>query len=142
MWVFLLFPYSKLKYEIVIVEDSSPDGTLQVARDLQEIYGNDKLVILAREGKLGLGSAYRDGLKQATGDFVLLMDADLSHHVRRLVMELSMRQPTVRTDGTACAFHLQPKFIPEFIKYVMDSDTICVHHFLSLTVTEVLLLRC
>jgi glycosyltransferase involved in cell wall biosynthesis len=66
----------------VIVEDNSPDGTLQVARQLQEIYGKDKIVILPREGKLGLGSAYRDGLKQATGDFVFLMDADLSHHVR------------------------------------------------------------
>ncbi|KAL3661526.1 dolichol-P-mannose synthesis [Phytophthora oleae] len=83
------FVENKLNYEIVVVEDNSPDGTLQVARDLQRIYGKDKLVILPRKGKLGLGSAYRDGLKQATGDFVFLMDADLSHH---------------------------PKFIPEFIK--------------------------
>lgn len=65
----------------MIVEDNSPDGTLQVARDLQQIYGKDQIVILPREGKLGLGSAYRDGLKHATGDFVFLMDADLSHHV-------------------------------------------------------------
>ena len=73
--------FSNLKYEIVIIEDNSPDGTLQVARDLQQIYGKDAVVILPRAGKLGLGSAYRDGLKQATGDFVFLMDADLSHHV-------------------------------------------------------------
>ncbi|RMX66257.1 hypothetical protein KXD40_008367 [Peronospora effusa] len=74
------FTDNQLKYEIVIVEDNSPDGTLQVARDLQKIYGKEKIVILARKGKLGLGSAYRDGLKKATGDFVFLMDADLSHH--------------------------------------------------------------
>ncbi|CEG41515.1 dolichol-phosphate mannosyltransferase [Plasmopara halstedii] len=83
------FVDNKLEYEIVIVEDNSPDGTLQVARELQHIYGKEKIVVLARKGKLGLGSAYRDGLKKATGDFVFLMDADLSHH---------------------------PKFIPEFIK--------------------------
>lgn len=75
----------------MIVEDNSPDGTLQVALDLQKIYGKDHIVILPRKGKLGLGSAYRDGLKLATGDFVFLMDADLSHH---------------------------PKFIPEFIQCV------------------------
>lgn len=74
--------FSRLEYEIVIVEDNSPDGTLQVALDLQKIYGKDHIVILPRKGKLGLGSAYRDGLKKATGDFVFLMDADLSHHVR------------------------------------------------------------
>ncbi|KAH7488041.1 dolichol-P-mannose synthesis [Phytophthora ramorum] len=89
------FTDNKLKYEIVIVEDNSPDGTLQVARELQQIYGKDKIVILPREGKLGLGSAYRDGLKLATGDFVFLMDADLSHH---------------------------PKFIPEFIKKQAEED--------------------
>lgn len=38
----------------MIVEDNSPDGTLQVARDLQQIYGKDQIVILPREGKLGL----------------------------------------------------------------------------------------
>lgn len=73
---------SSLEYEIVIVEDNSPDGTLQVAVDLQKIYGKDRIVILPRKGKLGLGSAYRDGLKMATGTYVFLMDADLSHHVR------------------------------------------------------------
>ncbi|EGZ21773.1 hypothetical protein PHYSODRAFT_329682 [Phytophthora sojae] len=92
------FTENQLNYEIVIVEDNSPDGTLQVARDLQQIYGKDQIVILPREGKLGLGSAYRDGLKHATGDFVFLMDADLSHH----------------TDAASTL--MQPKFIPEFIK--------------------------
>jgi hypothetical protein len=35
-----------------------------------------------REGKLGLGTAYVHGIKHATGDFVIIMDADMSHHVR------------------------------------------------------------
>jgi dolichol-phosphate mannosyltransferase len=73
----------------VVVDDSSPDGTLQVAQKLQNSYGKEKISILARPGKLGLGSAYIDGLKIASGDFVILMDADMSHH---------------------------PKYIPQFIK--------------------------
>lgn len=36
--------------------------------------------VLERSGKLGLGSAYRDGLKLCKGQFVIIMDADLSHH--------------------------------------------------------------
>ena len=39
----------------------------------------------ARPGKMGLGSAYIDGLKKCTGKYVVLMDADLSHHVSILI---------------------------------------------------------
>ena len=67
--------------EVVIVDDNSPDGTQDVIKDLQKIYGADKIKLHARPGKLGLGSAYIDGLKNCTGNFVILMDADLSHHV-------------------------------------------------------------
>lgn len=48
---------------------------------MQKIYGEDKIKLLARPGKMGLGSAYIDGLKLCTGNYVILMDADLSHHV-------------------------------------------------------------
>lgn len=75
-------PCSGLTYEIVVVEDNSPDGTLQVAQQLQTLYGKDKIIIKSRAGKLGLGTAYIDGLKLATGNFVIIMDADMSHHVR------------------------------------------------------------
>ena len=76
------FTSAGLDYEVVVVEDSSPDGTYEVALQLQRLFGEDKLKILKRPGKLGLGTAYIDGLKLTTGDFVILMDADLSHHVR------------------------------------------------------------
>ena len=39
-------------------------------------------MLRTRPGKLGLGTAYVYGLKHASGDFVVVMDADLSHHVR------------------------------------------------------------
>ncbi|KAK3863103.1 hypothetical protein Pcinc_031087 [Petrolisthes cinctipes] len=90
--IWLLCKYlgeSNLDYEIIVIDDGSPDGTLEVAKQLQEVYGQDKIVLRPRAKKLGLGTAYIHGIKHATGNFVIIMDADLSHH---------------------------PKFIPEFIK--------------------------
>jgi len=71
---------SSLDFEIIVVEDSSPDGTYEVALRLADLHGAARVRVLKRPGKLGLGSAYIDGLALATGDFVVLMDADLSHH--------------------------------------------------------------
>lgn len=68
-------------YEIIVIDDGSPDGTLEAAKQLQQIYGKDKIVLRPRERKLGLGTAYIHGIKNATGNFIVIMDADLSHHV-------------------------------------------------------------
>ena len=59
--------YSKINMEIIIVDDNSPDGTQEVVKQLQTIYGEDKVKLHARPGKLGLGSAYIDGLCKCTG---------------------------------------------------------------------------
>ena len=83
MYIILIYVYSKIKYEVVIVEDNSPDGTLEVAHALKKIY-NDKIVIVSRPSKLGLGSAYIDGLKASSGSFIFLMDADMSHHPKHI----------------------------------------------------------
>ncbi|ESN92530.1 hypothetical protein HELRODRAFT_89417 [Helobdella robusta] len=96
--VWLIIKYmreSNLKFEIIIIDDGSPDGTLDAAKDLQKIFGDKTIVLRPREKKLGLGTAYMHGLKHATGEFIVIMDADLSHH---------------------------PKFIPEFIKKQKESD--------------------
>lgn len=66
------------------MEDNSPDGTLEAAKQLRHIYGSNHVKILEREGKLGLGSAYKDGLLQCAGQFVFLMDADLSHNPKHI----------------------------------------------------------
>lgn len=42
-------------YEIIIVDDNSPDGTQEVAEELQRIYGDDRIILAPRPGKLGLG---------------------------------------------------------------------------------------
>jgi glycosyltransferase involved in cell wall biosynthesis len=39
-------------------------------------------VLKTRAGKLGLGSAYKFGIEFAKGDYIVIMDADMSHHVR------------------------------------------------------------
>jgi len=75
-----VFTENRLNFEIIVVEDSSPDNTYEVAKKLQETFGEAKMKILHRKGKLGLGSAYIDGLKLVTGEFVFIMDADMSHH--------------------------------------------------------------
>jgi hypothetical protein len=75
------FTAHRLSYEVVVVDDNSPDKTGEVAERLQAVLGKEKVVVLRRAGKLGLGSAYRDGLKKCSGQWVILMDADFSHHV-------------------------------------------------------------
>ncbi len=67
-------------FRVFVVDDNSPDGTSDVARRLASQYGNISLI--TRPGKLGLGSALRDGMSAALAEgcaYVLTMDADLSH---------------------------------------------------------------
>ena len=71
---------SELDWEVIIVDDASPDGTLEVAKQLQSLYSPKRIVLKPRAGKLGLGTAYVHGMKFATGTFVIIMDADFSHH--------------------------------------------------------------
>jgi dolichol-phosphate mannosyltransferase len=66
-------------YEIVVVDDASPDGTADLARDLASKH---PVRLVSRPGKGGLGSAYREGFRAARGDAIFEMDADLSHDPR------------------------------------------------------------
>jgi dolichol-phosphate mannosyltransferase len=66
--------------DVLVVDDSSPDGTAEIARAMDHDLGG--IGVLVRPGKLGLGSAYRDGFAHGlrAGYRVLVeMDSDLSH---------------------------------------------------------------
>lgn len=77
--IWLLYEHLKdIEFEVIIIEDGSPDGTLEVAKQLEKIYPH--IIIIDRHEKLGLGTAYKKGLQLANGDYIVLMDADLSHH--------------------------------------------------------------
>ena len=54
--ILLRFLSSSLDFEIIIIDDASPDGTLEVAKELQEIYGKSRIILKPRSGKLGLGN--------------------------------------------------------------------------------------
>ncbi|MFX0135609.1 MAG: polyprenol monophosphomannose synthase [Candidatus Hodarchaeota archaeon] len=66
-----------IDYEIIIVDDNSPDGTGKIIDKLAERFKNIKPV--HREKKEGLAMAYIAGFRNSTGDMVITMDADLSH---------------------------------------------------------------
>jgi dolichol-phosphate mannosyltransferase len=63
--------------EIVVVDDNSPDGTSDLAKELGRKYGNVRL--LWRRKKMGPGSAHADGYKFANGSIIVGMDVDFSH---------------------------------------------------------------
>lgn len=65
-----------LEGELVVVDDSSPDGTGDIAEELARTY---PMQVLHRPPKSGLASAVADGMARAAGDILVVMDADLSH---------------------------------------------------------------
>lgn len=71
--------HSNIDWELIIVDDGSPDGTQTVAKQLEKAY-SPHVVLKTRTGKLGLGTAYVHGLQFAKGNFIIIMDADFSHH--------------------------------------------------------------
>ena len=74
-------------FDILIVDDGSPDGTAGIVRGLQAEF-NGRLHLLERSGKMGLGSAYIAGFRWALErnyDWVFEMDADFSHNPDDLV---------------------------------------------------------
>jgi len=85
---------------ILVVDDNSPDKTYEIIERLMDKKYKDKLFILRRSEKLGLGTAYIAGFKWALArdyDYIFEMDADFSHN---------------------------PKYIPEFLKEIKTHDLV------------------
>lgn len=67
-------------WELIIVDDNSPDGTYFVAcQESQNYVYSNRVKVLFRDTKLGLGSAYKYAMQYVRGQWVVFMDADLSH---------------------------------------------------------------
>ena len=74
-------------FHVLIIDDGSPDGTADIVKTLQKEF-SDRLFIVERKGKLGLGTAYIAGFKWALAhgyDYIFEMDADFSHNPNDLL---------------------------------------------------------
>ena len=69
------------KLDVLVIDDSSPDGTADIARELGGKY--DKITVIQRAKKMGLGAAYKEGfryvLEKLDSELIVQMDADHSH---------------------------------------------------------------
>jgi dolichol-phosphate mannosyltransferase len=86
----------KEPFEILIVDDNSPDGTGKIADNLAKKY---PVRVIHRTGKRGLATSCIDGFKEANGDIIGVMDADQSH---------------------------PPELLPEMLKAINDGAEIAV----------------
>ena len=69
-------------FDILVIDDGSPDGTADIVRERQKDYP-DRLHLLCRKGKLGLGTAYLAGFRwglERDYDYIIEMDCDFSHN--------------------------------------------------------------
>lgn len=99
------------RLDVLVVDDNSPDGTGDMADKLAS--QSQRIHVLHRAGKLGLGTAYLDGFRwalQRDYEFVFEMDADFSHN---------------------------PKHLPEFLDAIQDADVVLGSRYLNRRVTVV-----
>lgn len=81
--VFSMYP----DYDILIVDDNSPDSTAALVKKMQQEEFTGHLHLIEREGKLGLGTAYITGFKFALEkgyEYIFEMDCDFSHNPKDL----------------------------------------------------------
>lgn len=98
------FKKEKISYEIIVVDDNSPDRTSEIVSKLQKSRKYPHLKLITRKNERGLATAIRRGFDEAKMDHVMTMDTDLSHH---------------------------PKYFPSLFKYYEDHDIVSASRFLS-----------
>lgn len=90
------------RYEIIVVDEDSPDGTWKLVESISEEIPNVR--VIRRVGKRGLASAIADGVSRARGDVVIWMDCDFSH---------------------------PPKLIPEMLSELREYDAVIASRYVS-----------
>lgn len=92
---------SNIDYELIVVDDNSPDGTGELAEELAR---EKPIQVVHRQGKLGLASAVIAGFEQARGEILGVIDADLQH---------------------------PPEKIPELLKAVKNADVVIASRYVE-----------
>jgi dolichol-phosphate mannosyltransferase len=93
--------------EIIFVDDDSQDGTADVVRDLAHTYPEVRLI--RRVGRAGLSSAIKEGILDATGDLVVVMDCDGQHEPSTVLLALQRLQETGSDLLIGSRFHPQAR---------------------------------
>jgi dolichol-phosphate mannosyltransferase len=88
-------------YELIVIDDNSPDGTWELAERLAERY---PIKVIKRERRDGLASAVIRGFEEAEGDVLVVMDADLQH---------------------------PPELIPKLVKKLKDADIVVASRYVE-----------
>lgn len=81
------------EFDVLIVDDNSPDGTGELVRELMQSEYPKRLFLLKRPAKMGLGTAYIAGFKWGLArnyQYIFEMDADFSHHPKYLAQFLAV----------------------------------------------------
>ena len=76
------------QFDMLIIDDNSPDGTADIVKNLMDTEFKNRLFMIQRAGKLGLGTAYITGFKWAIEnkyEYIFEMDADFSHPPEKLI---------------------------------------------------------
>ena len=77
-----------INFNVLVIDDGSPDGTADIVKTMMEGKYKDRLFIVERQGKLGLGTAYIAGFQWAIehkAEYIFEMDADFSHNPQDLM---------------------------------------------------------
>ena len=98
-----IFQNKKLQYEIIVVDDSSTDGTLEIVEEYKR--NNSYLNLISRKNlKRNLANSINQGIEISKNDFIIWMDADFQH---------------------------PPKYILDFIEYAKNYDAVICSRFLT-----------
>lgn len=86
----MLFRELNVVYEILVVDDSSPDGTAAAVRSAFE--ADDGVKVIDRRTNPGLAFSIRDGIERSTGEIILVMDTDFNHLPKDAVLIYKVAQ--------------------------------------------------
>ena len=105
----LIVLISDFEYEIIVVDDDSPDGTSEEVNKYMKL--NQRIKLITRIGRSGLSSAIKEGLIFAQGKYILVLDGDGQHHPSFVLDMLDVINKKNFYIGFGRMFVYQSKFV-------------------------------